>query len=117
MNIKNNITLIGRIGNDLEIKSFDEKGTYLNFSLAVDDSYYDKENDKKVERSHWINCVAKGKLAEHISKHYGKGDQIAINGKLVTRNYENKEGKTIYSTEVEIETTDITLRLKVNRSE
>lgn len=116
MNIKNYTQIIGRIGKDLEIKS-SETTSFLNFTIAVDDSYYNTKEEKKVERSYWINCVAKGKMAEHITKYYAKGDQIAIQGKLVSRSYENKEGQTIYITEIEIETAEITLRREAKNKE
>ena len=116
MNIKNYTQVIGRIGNDLEMKSFDNDTSFLNFTLAVDDSFFSKTEDKKIERVVWLNCVAKGKIAEHIFKYYAKGYQIAIQGKLSTRNYEDKEGKVIYITEIEVETADITLRVIPNKN-
>lgn len=116
MNIKNNVTLIGRIGNQIELKS-NQDFIFLNFSIAIDDSYFNKETQEKVERTQWINCVAKGKTAEHISKFYAKGNQIAINGKLTSRKFENESGKSVFITEVEIETADITLRVQAKRED
>ena len=89
--MKNEVSLIGRNGQDLEIKSFDNGSSVVNISLAVDDSY---TNDKgeKIERAYWISVVAQNKLAETIVKHYGsKGDQLAIKGKLRTRSYQDKK--------------------------
>lgn len=111
MNIKNNITLIGRIGNDLEIKNFENNGTYLRFSIAVDDSYFNKEKEK-VERVYWHNCYGRNQTAEFIERNFAKGDLIALNGKLTSRTYTDDNGVKTSFTEVEIETVDITLRVQ-----
>lgn len=97
--MKNRVSLIGRIGQDLEIINFENGGSVVNISLAVDDSY---NNDKgeRVERSYWISCVAQNRVGEAIVKHYGgKGDQLAIEGKLRTRSYK-VDGVERYVTEV-----------------
>jgi len=96
--MKNTVNLIGRIGNDIELKTFDN-GSLLNISLGVNDDYINAEK-VKVERTQWINVTTRNKTAELINKHFKKGDQLAITGKLITRNYDNAEGQKVYVTEV-----------------
>lgn len=96
--MKNTVNLIGRIGNDIEIKNF-ETGSLLNISLGVNDDYFNDKKEK-VERTQWLNLIARNRTAELIQKHFKKGDQLAIIGKLTTRNYDNAEGQKIYVTEV-----------------
>lgn len=96
--MKNTVNLIGRIGNDIEVKTF-ENGILLNISLGVNDDYFNNEK-VKVERTQWINLTARNKTAELINKHFKKGDQLAITGKITVRNYDNAEGQKIYVTEV-----------------
>lgn len=100
--MKNTVSLIGRIGADVTIKEFDNNTKVCNISLAVDDSYL---NDKKerVERVHWFNLVGQNKIAELLGKKFKKGDQLAINGKLKTRSYDNGQGQTVYVVEVLIQ--------------
>ena len=112
MSIRNQVSLIGRITKELEVKSFDNDSKVLNFSIAVDDGYLNKTTGEQVSRSYFLNCVARNKMAEHIGKNYKKGYQIAITGKLTSRSYDNN-GQTVYVTEVEISTADILLRREV----
>lgn len=99
--MKNQVFLIGRIGNDLDPKIF-ENGSILNISLGVNDDYLNNEG-QKVERTQWINLVAKNKMADMLTKHFSKGNQLALSGKLVTRSYEKEGIGKIYITEVEIQ--------------
>lgn len=98
--MKNQVNLIGRIGNEIELKTISENNKAINLSIAVDESYLkDKE---KVEQVSWFNAVAYNKVAELITKHFSKGDQIAFQGKLKSRTYENENGKN-YVVEIIIE--------------
>ena len=117
MNNRNFVSIIGRIGNDLQAKEFTNENSnqiskILPLSIAVDDSFLDKTKDEKVERSYWINAVVKNKLADHVLKFYQKGDQIAILGKLTSRKYKNANEIDIFVTEIEIESIDILLRVQ-----
>lgn len=97
--IRNQVQLIGRLGQDPEIVNFDNGGKIAKFSLAVDDSYKTKEGEK-VERTQWANIVVNGGLVNVVENYVKKGKEIAIQGKLSTRSYETKEGETRYTTEV-----------------
>lgn len=100
--LRNKVQLIGHVGNDPEIKSFEGGKKLANFSLATNESY---KNDKgeKVEETQWHKLVAWGKTAEIIEKYVAKGKEIAIEGKLVHRSYDDKNGEKRYITEVVVD--------------
>jgi single-strand DNA-binding protein len=97
--MKNRVQLIGHVGNDPEIKTFEGGKVLANLTIATNDSY---KNDKgeKVEQTEWHKVVAWGKTAEIIEKYVTKGKEIAIDGKLTHRSYEDKNGEKRYVTEV-----------------
>jgi single-strand DNA-binding protein len=97
--MKNTVQLIGNVGNDPEIKTFDGGRKLANLTIATNDSY---KNDKgeKVEQTEWHKVVAWGKTAEIIEKYVKKGLQIAVEGKLTHRSYDDKNGEKRYITEV-----------------
>jgi len=97
--MRNTVQLIGNVGNDPEIKTFDGGRKLANLTIATNDSY---KNDKgeKVEQTEWHKVVAWGKTAEIIEKYVTKGLQIAIEGKLTHRSYDDKNGEKRYITEV-----------------
>jgi single-strand DNA-binding protein len=100
-NMKNRVQLIGNVGNDPEIKNLDGGKKLANFTLATKDSY---KNDKgeKVEQTEWHRLTAWGKTAEIIEKYVTKGLQMAIEGKLTHRSYDDKNGEKRYVTEIVI---------------
>jgi single-strand DNA-binding protein len=97
--MKNRVQLIGHVGQDPEIKNFDGGKKLANLTIATKDSY---KNDKgeKVEQTEWHKVVAWGKTAEIIEKFVGKGKEIAIEGKLTHRSYDDKNGEKKYITEI-----------------
>ncbi len=95
----NKTILMGRITKDLESKSFDNGTKVLNFSIATDESYKNKEGER-VEAAEFHNVVFYGKAAEIIEKYFKKGQRILISGKLRTRSWETTEGAKKYLTEV-----------------
>jgi len=97
--IRNQVQLIGRLGQDPEIVTFDNGNKLAKFSLATDDSYKDKQGDK-VERTQWHNVIVTGGLVQVVESYIAKGKEIAVQGKLTNRSYEDKEGNTRYITEV-----------------
>lgn len=96
--MKNRVQLIGHVGNDPEVKTF-EGGKVANFTIATNDSYTNKKGEK-VEQTEWHRLVAWDKNAEIIEKFVTKGKEIAIEGKLTSRSYDDKEGNKRYITEV-----------------
>lgn len=96
--LRNSVRLIGRVGNNPETKTFDN-GTKVSLSLATTDFYYNDKNEK-VENTQWHNIIAWGKTAELIQKYVEKGKEIAVDGKLTYRTYEDKEGVKRSITEI-----------------
>jgi single-strand DNA-binding protein len=97
--LRNKVQLIGRLGQDPEIISFADGNKMAKFSLATDESYKDK-NGNKVERTEWHNIVVKGGLVKVVENYITKGKEIAIEGRLSSRSYDDKEGNKRYITEV-----------------
>ncbi|MEO9966222.1 MAG: single-stranded DNA-binding protein [Reichenbachiella sp.] len=98
--LKNNVQLIGRLGNDPELRTFDSGKKMSSFSMATNETYVNNEGEK-IEDTQWHNVVAWGKKADLINDFLKKGSEIAIQGKLVNRNYE-KDGTTKYITEISL---------------
>jgi len=96
--LRNKVQLIGNLGQDPEVRTFENGKSFARFSLATTDSYRDAEG-KKVTETQWHNLVAWGNLAKVIQKYLIKGSEVAVEGKLTHRTFE-KEGKKHYFTEV-----------------
>ena len=91
MNVWNGI---GRLARDPELKYTQAGKAVASFTVAVNRGFgKDKEAD-------FINCVAWEKTAENLANYTAKGSQVGISGRLQVRNYENREGKKVYVTEV-----------------
>ena len=97
--LRNKVQLIGNLGANPEIRSFENGKTVARFSLATTDSYQDT-NGKKISETQWHNLVAWGGLAKIIEKYLTKGSEVAVEGKLTHRTYEDKDGNKKYFTEV-----------------
>ena len=97
--LKNSVRLVGNLGMDPEVKSFENDRKLAKIAIATNETY---KNDKgeKVTDTQWHNLIlwgAQAKLAEQILR---KGDEIAIEGKLASRSYVDKDGNKRYVTEV-----------------
>ena len=101
MSLRNKVTLIGRTGKEVEIVKF-ENGKLAKVSLATTD-HYTNALGEKVEETQWHNLVVNGKLADIMEKYVEKGKEIAVEGKVVYRNYDDKEGQKRYITEVRVD--------------
>ena len=97
--LRNKVQLIGRLGQDPEIITFEDGGKMAKFSLATDESYKDK-NGQKVERTFWHSIVVKNGLVNVVENYVTKGQEIAIEGRLTNRSWDDKDGSKRYSTEV-----------------
>jgi single-strand DNA-binding protein len=95
----NKVILIGRVGKPPEVKNFDNGGKIVNFSLATDESYKDKQG-QKVEATEWHNVSISGKLVDVVEKYVKQGDMLYLEGKNKTRSWDDKEGNKKYTTEV-----------------
>ena len=101
MSLRNKVTLIGRTGKEVEIVKF-ENGKLAKVSLATTD-YYTNALGEKVEETQWHNLVANGKLADIMEEYVGKGKEIAVEGKIVYRTYDDKDGVKRYTTDIRVE--------------
>ncbi len=89
----NKVLLIGRLGKDPEIKNFDNGGKLAVINMAVDDPYWDKNKNHWVSNPSWIRVVFSDKIADRAEEALSKGDEILVEGKLKTRQYESKGGE------------------------
>ena len=97
--LRNKVQLIGNLGNDPEIVNLESGKTLAKFSVATNESYKNAQGEK-VTDTQWHNIVAWGKTAQIVEKYVGKGKEVAIEGKLTTRSWEDKDGIKRYTTEV-----------------
>jgi single-strand DNA-binding protein len=95
----NKVQFIGRLGADPRLAYLPSGQPVVNFSLATDESYTDK-NGNKVDKAEWHRIVAFGKIAEFVQNYLGKGRQVFIEGKLRTRKWQDQQGQDRYTTEV-----------------
>jgi single-strand DNA-binding protein len=96
--LKNNVQLIGRLGKNPEVKTFESGKTLATFSVATNESYHNAKGEK-IEETQWHNIVAWGKLADIAGKYLKKGSEVALQGKLIHRDYESN-GVKKYITEI-----------------
>ena len=97
--LRNKVQLIGNLGNDPEIVTLESGKKLAKFSIATNESYKNNKGER-VTDTQWHNVVAWGKTAENIESFVTKGKEVAIEGKLTTRSWEDKEGQKRYTTEV-----------------
>ena len=96
--LKNSVQLIGRLGNDPQIRNFDSGKQMATFSLATNETYYNNKGEK-VNDTQWHNIVVWGKKAKIVDDYLKKGSEIALEGKLVNRSYD-KDGEKRTITEI-----------------
>ena len=93
----NNLTLIGRLTKDVELKYTPANQAVAQFTLAVNRTFKNANGERE---SDFINCVIWRKSAENFANFVKKGALIGITGRIQTRNYENTQGQRVYVTEV-----------------
>ncbi len=93
----NKAFLIGRLTKDPELRYSSSNAAIVNFTIAIDRQYTNSQGTRDTD---FINIVAFQKQAENIKKYVGKGSLVAVDGRIQTRNYEDKDGKRVYVTEV-----------------
>lgn len=98
--IKNKVQLIGNLGQAPDVKTVGDGKKVANLSLATSENYKNAKGEK-VSETQWHSVIAWGKLAEIAEKYLVKGTEVAIEGKLVNRNYTDKQGIKRYITEVQ----------------
>lgn len=93
----NNVVLVGRLTRDLELRYTTSNKAAVNFTLAVNRNF---KNERGEFEADFIGCTAYGKQAENMARFLNKGSLIGVEGRISTRNYQGKDGKTVYITEV-----------------
>ena len=84
-------TIIGRVGQDIELKYTQNNFAYATMSVATDEGYVDKQGNK-VEKTMWHNIAINGKTAENCSKYLHKGSLVYVSGPMESRKYTDKQG-------------------------
>ena len=95
----NKAIIIGRLGNDPEVKTLPSEQTVCNFNVATSEFWNDRSGQKQ-ERTEWHRIVVWGKTAENCGKYLAKGRQVFIEGRLQTRSWEDNQGQKRYTTEI-----------------
>ena len=93
----NKVILIGRTTRDVDFRRTSSGTPVATFTLALDNRFVLKDGKPTTD---FINCVAWNKTAETMDKYVKKGALIAVEGRIQTRNYENKDGNRVYVTEI-----------------
>ena len=104
----NNVVLTGRITKDIELRRTTSGKVCTSFTLAV---------NRNKQETDFINCVAWDKVAELLERYTHKGSQIGVEGRIQTRNYDDRNGKKVYITEVLVNSISFLDKLEQNTSE
>ena len=99
--LKNKVQLIGNLGNAPEIKTTENGKKMARFSLATNEVYKNSKGERITE-TQWHNLVAWGKVADIAALYLDKGKEVAVEGKIVSRHYTDKNGNKKYITEIQV---------------
>jgi len=99
----NKVILVGRLGQNPEVRYTPSGAAVANFSIATSESWVDKSGQKQ-ERTEWHRIVVWGKTAENCNQYLAKGRQVYVEGRLQTRQWQDKDGQTKYTTEIQAQT-------------
>jgi len=99
--LKNKVQLIGNLGGNPEIRTTESGKKMARFSVATNETYRTAKGDRVTE-TQWHNLIAWGKVADIAEQYLFKGSEVAIEGKLINRNYTDKEGIKRYVSEVQV---------------
>ncbi|RFM30262.1 single-stranded DNA-binding protein [Deminuibacter soli] len=108
-NIRNKVQLIGNLGNNPEVTAFGEGKKRVKFHIATHEYYRNNKGEKVVE-TYWHTVVAWGKTGEIAEKHFSKGSEVVIEGKLISRSFKGRDG--INRTVTEIQALDLMMLAK-----
>ncbi len=97
--LKNKVQLIGNVGQEPTITNLESGKKVARLSLATNENYKNAKGEKQTD-TNWHTVIAWGKTADIIEKYVTKGKEIAVEGKLSSRSYEDKDGNKRYVTEV-----------------
>lgn len=99
----NKVILVGRLGQNPEVRYTPSGAAVANFSVATNENWMDKSGQKQ-ERTEWHRIVVWGKTAENCAQFLTKGRQVYVEGRLQTRQWQDKDNQTKYTTEVQAQT-------------
>ncbi len=98
-NLRNSVQIIGNVGNAPEVREFEGGRMMARFSVATNESYKNAQGEK-VKTATWHNFVAWGAKARYIADYLQKGREVAVEGKLTNRSYDDKNGGKRWVTEI-----------------
>lgn len=93
----NKAFLIGRLTRDPELRYSSSNTAVVNFTIAIDRQYTNRDGQRETD---FIRVVAYNKQAENISKYVSKGSLVAVDGRIQTGSYDDKDGKRVYTTDI-----------------
>lgn len=96
----NKVCLMGRLGKDPEIRTFDSGDKTATFSVATGEQWKDKNTGEKKERTEWHNIVVRGQLVSLAERYLAKGNRIYLEGSQRTRKWQDQSGQDRWTTEV-----------------
>ena len=99
--LRNKVQLIGNLGMNPEVKTLEGGKKLAKVSIATNESYKNSKGEL-IKETQWHNLIAWGKTADIIEKYLIKGSEVAVEGKLINRNYTDKDGVKRYTTEIEV---------------
>lgn len=95
----NSVSLIGRVGKDPEVRTFEGGNKIATFALATSEKYTDR-NGQTQETTEWHNIVLNGRLTDIAEKYIKKGSLIYVGGRIKTRSWQDQQGQKHYQTEI-----------------
>jgi single-strand DNA-binding protein len=99
--MRNKVQLIGNLGKTPDVKTTESGKRLVKFTVATNEVYTNNKGEK-VKETQWHQLVAWGRLADVAEKYLDKGSEVAIDGKLISREYTDKEGKKRSTTEIQV---------------
>ncbi len=95
----NKVIIVGRLGANPEVRKVNSGQSVAHFNVATSENWVDNQGQKQ-ERTEWHRIVVWGKLADICGQHLSKGRQVYVEGRLTTRQWEDKSGQKRYTTEI-----------------
>jgi single-strand DNA-binding protein len=95
----NKVIIVGRLGANPEVRKVSSGQSVAHFNVATSENWTDQKGEKQ-ERTEWHRIVVWGKLADVCGQHLSKGRQVYVEGRLTTRQWEDKQGQKRYTTEI-----------------
>lgn len=107
----NKVALVGRLTKDIELRG-DGDEAFAKFTVAINRPFKNKKTNEY--EADFVSCIAFGKTAEFVSKWFSKGDPLGVTGRIQTGSYENKNGDTVYTTDVVVDAAEFVCGKKEN---